>query len=132
MFITPDQIELLVLAATLIGFNYGTNLSVFPSATKDYFGLKNFGVNYGLVFSAWGVGGFIFPRVSQMIIAHTNSPRIAYILAALLLLLGSVLALMTKSPAAAIEETPEFLAVAADKISPRLAPAAEKIMVIRR
>ncbi|MCP3872739.1 MAG: OFA family MFS transporter [Desulfobacteraceae bacterium] len=104
LFITPDQIVLLVIAATLIGFNYGTNLSLFPSATKDYFGLKNFGVNYGLVFSAWGVGGFIFPRVSQMIIAQTNSPKMAYILAAGLLLTGAVIALMTKSPVVEEEE----------------------------
>ena len=103
LFITPAQIVLLVIAATLIGFNYGTNLSLFPSATKDFFGLKNFGVNYGLVFSAWGVGGFIFPRVSQMIVAYTQSPRMAYILAAGLLLLGAVLALMTKAPVAAVE-----------------------------
>src|SRR3989339_1543997 len=81
LFITPAQVVFLVLAAMFIGFNYGTNLSLFPSATKDFFGLKNFGVNYGLVFSAWGVGGFIFPRVSQMIVAYTSSPRMAYILA---------------------------------------------------
>ncbi len=110
LFITPSQVILLVLAATLIGFNYGTNLSLFPSATKDFFGLKNFGVNYGLVFSAWGVGGFIFPRVSQMIIAQTNSPRIAYVLASILLLSGAVLALMTKSPEAEADEA-EFIAI---------------------
>jgi MFS family permease len=107
LFITPSQVFLLVLAAMLIGFNYGTNLSLFPSATKDFFGLKNFGVNYGLVFSAWGVGGFIFPRVSQMIVAYTNSPRMAYILAAGLLLLGAALALVTKAPAT--DSQPEFI-----------------------
>lgn len=104
LFINPQQVLLLVLAATFIGFNYGTNLSLFPSATKDYFGLKNFGVNYGLVFSAWGIGGFIFPRVSQMIVAYTNSPRMAYILAAGLLLIGAVMALMTKAPEKAGEK----------------------------
>jgi len=109
LFITPAQVMLLVLAAMLIGFNYGTNLSLFPSATKDFFGLKNFGVNYGLVFSAWGVGGFIFPRVSQMIVAHTNSPRMAYILAAGLLIIGAALALMTKAPATETDEQPEFI-----------------------
>ncbi|CCK78689.1 L-lactate MFS transporter [Desulfobacula toluolica] len=114
LFITPAQVMLLVIAAMLIGFNYGTNLSLFPSATKDFFGLKNFGVNYGLVFSAWGVGGFIFPRVSQMIIAYTNTPRMAYILASGLLLVGAVVALTTKAPATEpvikIEEQPEFIA----------------------
>ena len=101
--ITPDQVTALVIAATLIGFNYGTNLSLFPSATKDFFGLKNFGVNYGLVFSAWGVGGFIFPRISQMIVAQTQSPFMAYVLAAGLLVVGAVLALLTKAP----EQLPE-------------------------
>ena len=96
--ITPNQVSALVLAATLIGFNYGTNLSLFPSATKDYFGLKNFGMNYGLVFSAWGVGGFVFPRVSQMIVAQTQSPSMAYILAAGLLAFGAFLAAITKAP----------------------------------
>lgn len=109
LFITPSQIVLLVLAATLIGFNYGTNLSLFPSATKDYFGMKNFGVNYGLVFTSWGVGGFLFPRVSQMIVAYSNSPRMAYILASGLLLIGAVLALMTKSPVTETEEQPELV-----------------------
>jgi MFS transporter, OFA family, oxalate/formate antiporter len=98
LFIAPAQVVLLVTAATFIGFNYGTNLSLFPSATKDFFGLKNFGVNYGLVFSAWGIGGFIFPRVSQMIVAYTGSPSMAYILAAALLLTGAMLALITKAP----------------------------------
>lgn len=97
-FIGEGHAILLVTAATLIGFNYGTNLSLFPSITKDFFGLKNFGVNYGLIFSAWGVGGFIFPRVSQMIVAHTQSPKMSYALAAGLLLVGAVLALVIQSP----------------------------------
>ncbi len=97
-FISSGQVVMLVAAATLIGFNYGTNLSLFPSATKDFFGLKNFGVNYGLIFTAWGVGGFLFPRISQMIIAQTNSPKTSYLLAAGLLAIGAVLALLTKAP----------------------------------
>ena len=117
LFITPAQVVFLVLAAMFIGFNYGTNLSLFPSATKDFFGLKNFGVNYGLVFSAWGVGGFIFPRVSQMIVAYANSPRMAYILAAGLLLACAVLALTIKAPVADTEAQTGFTATAvAEKI----------------
>ena len=98
IFIGESQATLLLTAATLIGFNYGTNLSLFPSATKDYFGLKNFGANYGLVFSAWGVGGFIFPRVAQMIVAKTGSPETAYIMAAFLLFLSAGMALITRAP----------------------------------
>jgi len=98
LFIGDSQAVLLVTAATLVGFNYGTNLSLFPSATKDYFGLKNFGINYGLVFSAWGVGGFIFPRVSQMIVAQTGTMNSAYILCSILLMVSALISMLTKAP----------------------------------
>ncbi|MCP4691616.1 MAG: OFA family MFS transporter [Desulfobacterales bacterium] len=98
IFIPETQAFLLVLAATLIGFNYGTNLSLFPSATKDYFGLKNFGANYGLVFTAWGVAGLVFPRVSQMIVASTGASEASYIMASFLLVLSAGMTLITRAP----------------------------------
>jgi OFA family oxalate/formate antiporter-like MFS transporter len=58
-----------VLVATLIGFNYGANLSLFPAFAKDLWGLKAFGMNYGLLFTAWGVGGFVFSRLQQTLMA---------------------------------------------------------------
>jgi MFS family permease len=98
LFITGTQGFLIVAAATLIGFNYGTNLSLFPSATKDYYGLKNFGINYGLVFSAWGAAGFILPRIAQMIVAYTGSSHAAYIMAASLLIVSAVMSVSTEAP----------------------------------
>ena len=96
---SPDQAFILLLAATLIGFNYGTNLSLFPSAAKDYFGLKNFGANYGLLFSAWGVGGFVLPRLSQTMVAYSGSFNGAYIMAGVLLVLGAGLTTVIEKPA---------------------------------
>lgn len=63
---------LIVLVATLIGFNYGANLSVFPAYTKDLWGLKSFGMNYGILFTAWGVGGFVLSRLQQMLTAQSD------------------------------------------------------------
>jgi nitrate/nitrite transporter NarK len=87
----------LVLLATLIGFNYGTNLSLFPSLTKDLWGLKNFGTNYGIVFSAWGVGGFVMSRLSQMLKASSGNFTSSFIVAAVLLVLGAILASTLKT-----------------------------------
>lgn len=98
IFIPETQALLLVFASTLIGFNYGTNLSLFPSATKDYFGLKNFGANYGLVFTAWGIAGLVFPRVSQMIVASTGAPEASYIMASFLLVLSAGMTFLTRAP----------------------------------
>jgi OFA family oxalate/formate antiporter-like MFS transporter len=87
----------LIVLATFIGFNYGTNLSLFPSFTKDFWGLKNFGVNYGIVFTAWGVGGFVMSRISQMFRASSGSFTSSFILAGSLLVVGAVITLTLRS-----------------------------------
>ena len=66
--------------ATFIGFNYGTNLSLFPSFTKGFWGMKNFGLNYGILMSAWGLGGFVFSRLSQMLYANTGGHKMSFII----------------------------------------------------
>jgi nitrate/nitrite transporter NarK len=88
----------MVFAATFVGFNFGANFSLFPASTKDFFGLKNFGANYGLVFTAWGMGGFVLPKLSQMIVAATGTFNAAYVTAAILLAISAGLSLMTKAP----------------------------------
>jgi hypothetical protein len=86
----------------LLGFNYGACLSVFPSAAKDNFGLKNFGVNYGLVFTSWGVGGFVFPLLAGKIFesakasSGTGSYNNAYLVAAGALGLAAILTFATR------------------------------------
>ncbi|MBN1632914.1 MAG: OFA family MFS transporter [Ignavibacteria bacterium] len=81
----------LLSLSTLIGFAYGTNLAIFPSATKELYGLKNFGVNYGIMFAAWGLGGFVLSRVSQMLFTSTNSLASSFITASVLLVIGLIL-----------------------------------------
>jgi nitrate/nitrite transporter NarK len=88
---------LLVLLATFIGFNYGTNLSLFPSITKDLWGLKNFGGNYGILFTSWGVGGFVLARVSQMIKADSGSFTNSFLIAGGLLIIGMAHILLLKA-----------------------------------
>jgi MFS transporter, OFA family, oxalate/formate antiporter len=96
---------LLVLLATFIGFNYGTNLSLFPSFSKDMWGLKNFGINYGLLFTAWGVGGFVMSRLSQMVMAATGSFASSFMIAGTLLVIGAMFT-MTLKPRDAAEPLP--------------------------
>lgn len=52
------------LMAALIGFNFGGNFALYPAATADYFGNKNVGVNYGWMFTAYGVGGLLGPQIA--------------------------------------------------------------------
>lgn len=82
----------IVLLATFIGFNYGTNLSLFPSFTKGFWGMKYFGMNFGILMSAWGLGGFVFSRISQMLFANTGNHNISLIIAGASLTLCLILA----------------------------------------
>lgn len=87
---------LLVSVASLIGFNYGANLALFPALTKDLGGIKNFGANYGLVFTAWGVGGFTMSSLSQALTATSGSYRLSFLFAGAMLVAGSFLAMYVK------------------------------------
>ena len=82
---------LIVLLATFIGFNYGANLALFPSFAKDLWGIKHFGVNYGLLFTSWGIGGFVMSRASEVMRVSSGSFSSSFLAAASLLALGTVL-----------------------------------------
>jgi MFS family permease len=91
----------IVLIASLIGFNYGANLSLFPSFTKDLWGLQNFGMNYGVLFTAWGAGGLVLPRLQQTLTTQSGgSYQWSFVTAGLLLLVGAALSLCIQRPAA--------------------------------
>jgi OFA family oxalate/formate antiporter-like MFS transporter len=86
------------LIAALIGANYGANLSLFPSITKDFYGLKNFGVNYGLVFTAWGAGGFVLAMVAGWVYDATKSFNFAYYCAVGILVVAAAVVFLLKAP----------------------------------
>ncbi|KAF0159771.1 MAG: oxalate/formate antiporter [Syntrophaceae bacterium] len=120
----------IVLLATFIGFNYGANLSLFPALTKDRWGLKSFGMNYGILFTAWGLGGFVMSRMQQMLTASTGSFSSAFIIATILLILATVvtLTLKTAEPVAVPEkaEIPEG-AIFQPQLGLTMADGGEKI-----
>jgi hypothetical protein len=43
-----------------------------PAFSADYYGQANVGGNYGLLFSAWGVCGFLFPLYSETMLDHAR------------------------------------------------------------
>ncbi len=88
----------LVTLSALIGANYGALLAVFPAISKDYYGLKNFGANYGLVYTSWGLGGFMLSLMAGRVYDATGSFSFAYNLAAILLVMAAGLTLMLKAP----------------------------------
>jgi OFA family oxalate/formate antiporter-like MFS transporter len=91
-------IAAMAIISALIGANYGANLSLFPSITKDFYGLKNFGMNYGLVFTAWGVGGFMLAKLAGAMYVRHQTFAIAYYGASALLILAAIMTILVKAP----------------------------------
>ncbi len=57
----PDGFVSLLTGLCIAAFCYGGYLALMPSFTADYFGAKSVGANYVLMFTAWGVCGFVVP-----------------------------------------------------------------------
>jgi MFS family permease len=80
MFFFPGLVTFgqFVVGAAMVGFSYGACLSLFPSTAADRWGTKNLGLNYGILFTAWGVGGVVGPMLAGRIVDRTGSYAAAF------------------------------------------------------
>jgi len=60
------------VGAALVGFCFGGFLALYPAITADYFGVKNVGANYGLMFSAYGAGGLLGPWLAPRLLVFVH------------------------------------------------------------
>jgi OFA family oxalate/formate antiporter-like MFS transporter len=86
------------IGSMVIGFCYGACLSVFPSLAADFYGLKNLGLNYGVIFTAWGIGALVMAPVAGMIKDATKSYTAAFYVAAAMLVVGAILTFILHPP----------------------------------
>jgi OFA family oxalate/formate antiporter-like MFS transporter len=102
LFLTPMVIKsgnvyLLFLVVGVAFWQYGGGLSLMPAITADYYGSKNMGLNYGLVFIGWGIAFFI-PQIAGYIKDLTGSLDNAFYLSGGLLLTAVLLSLLLRRP----------------------------------
>ena len=86
----------ITVGTALAGIGYGALLSLFPSAVADYYGVKNFGANYGILYTAWGIAGTIGPIIAGIVVDKTGAYNLAYLISAGLLAVALALAFLTK------------------------------------
>lgn len=89
---------LVVIGVILACVTYGSTLSVTPSIVADYFGLKNYGANYGLVYYGWGLSLIIGPQISQYSKATTGNYDMAFIVAMVLIIISAIIVALLKQP----------------------------------
>src|SRR5208337_2171092 len=91
------SVFLLFLAVGIAYWQYGGGLALMPSFTADFFGPKNLGFNYGLVFIGWGLG-FFMARLGGTIRDITGSLNWAFYMSGIVLIIAVILARVTKRP----------------------------------
>src|SRR6266704_480984 len=92
------NVAALYVVVFIVYWCYGTQLSVNASTTSDFWGTKNAGINYGILFTAWGVAGIIGPRIGGAMYDKYKDYRSAFYTAAVLAAVALLCALLAKKP----------------------------------
>ncbi|ELJ8586369.1 L-lactate MFS transporter [Vibrio cholerae] len=96
LFATFDSEFTLIIGTAIAAVGYGTLLAVFPSITAEFYGLKNYGTNYGVLYTSWGIGGAIGAAVVGYSMTHGGGYNLAYTISAAMMGVCILLALITK------------------------------------
>ncbi len=92
----------LFIAVGVAYWQYGGGLALMPAFTADFFGPKNLGYNYGLVFIGWGIAFFV-PQLAGYIKDATGGLEATFYLSGVLLTSGAILCRFLHAPAACEE-----------------------------
>lgn len=88
-FVVMPLVSALLLFGILISLVelcYGGGFGTMPAFTADYFGARNVGTIYGLMLTAWGIGGYIGPLMIASLRQSTgNYNQALYIIAGIML-----------------------------------------------
>jgi OFA family oxalate/formate antiporter-like MFS transporter len=85
----------LIICSLLLGSGYAVTFALFPVVVAAGFGTKHLGINYGLVFSAFGLGA-VTSLVGSWLLDTTGSFAPAFILAGSTTLIGLLLLTILK------------------------------------
>jgi OFA family oxalate/formate antiporter-like MFS transporter len=98
LYAVGGNVALLYPVVFVVYWCYGTQLSVNGSATSDFWGTKNAGINYGMLFTAWGVAGIIGPRIGGVLYDKYHNYQAAFYTAAALAGVALLCELLAKRP----------------------------------
>jgi OFA family oxalate/formate antiporter-like MFS transporter len=98
---------LFAILAALIYLAYGGGFGTMPATAADYFGTPNAGAIYGGMIVAWSIGGVVGPLLTAALYeANDQSYTLPFLVIAGIALVGLVLPLITRMPAAPAEARP--------------------------
>ena len=97
-FFTNMNIIFYAIITCSIFFCFGGNFSLFPTATADLFGIKYLGENYGIVFTAYGIAGFIGATMVNTFVTLLGGFLMLYIIMGIMSFGSAIIIFFTKPP----------------------------------
>lgn len=97
LFLLRAQPVLFFVLVALVYWCYGTQLSVFATTTADFYGTKNLGLNYGVLFTAWGAAGILGPMIGARVFDTFGDYRYAFYAAGALAIIAFVSLTLARS-----------------------------------
>ena len=98
LYLVGSNVTLLYIVVFVVYWCYGTQLSVNAATTADFFGTKNAGINYGMLFTAWGVAGYFGAKIGGTMYDKYHNYQMAFYTAGVLAAVALVAELLAKRP----------------------------------
>jgi OFA family oxalate/formate antiporter-like MFS transporter len=99
LYLVGGNVSLLYVAVFVVYWCYGTQLSVNAATASDFWGTKNAGINYGMLFTAWGFAGYFGAKIGGSMYDKYHNYQMAFYTAGVLALVALLAELAAKRPA---------------------------------
>jgi len=99
LYLVGGNVTLLYAVVFVVYWCYGTQLSVNGAAASDFWGTKNAGINYGMLFTAWGVAGYFGAKIGGQMYDKYHNYQMAFYTAGVLAFVALLAELAAKRPA---------------------------------
>jgi MFS transporter, OFA family, oxalate/formate antiporter len=98
LYFVGGHVVALFVMLFIVYWCYGTQLTVNAATAADFWGTQNVGVNYGMLFTAWGVAGLLGARIGGLLYDKYHNYQMAFYTAAGLALIALLCELAVKRP----------------------------------
>jgi OFA family oxalate/formate antiporter-like MFS transporter len=98
LYMVGNNVAGLYVMVFIVYWCYGTQLSVNAATAADFWGTKNAGINYGMLFSAWGFAGYFGSKLGGTMYDKYHNYQMAFYTAAVLALIALICECIAKKP----------------------------------
>jgi OFA family oxalate/formate antiporter-like MFS transporter len=98
LYLVGGNVMALYVVVFVVYWCYGTQLSVNAATAADFWGTKNAGINYGMLFTAWGFAGYFGAKIGGTMYDKYHNYQMAFYTAGVLALVALISEFLAKRP----------------------------------